>query len=124
MVFIFQLPNKLFYSFWITPRRGTVLSASARHRPAELWALTGALTSHSGPHYDPLVSQKLSSGCFYCTPMENFLTGFFCYLTFSMLDSMSYGRIVTAAKWTSGKYNLVVTRTEFWRSLLRCAKNA
>ena len=43
--------------------------------------------------------------------MENFLTGFFCYLTFSMLDNMSYGRIVTAAKWTSGTYNLVVTRT-------------
>jgi hypothetical protein len=26
--------------------------------------------------------------------MENFLTGFFCYLTFSMWDNMSYGRIV------------------------------
>jgi hypothetical protein len=40
--------NKLFYSFWITPRRGKVLSASARHRPADVWALAGALTSHSG----------------------------------------------------------------------------
>jgi hypothetical protein len=87
-------PNKLFYSFWITPRRGQVLSASARHRPADVWALASALTSHSGLHYDPLVSQKLSSGCFYCTPMENFLTGFFCYLTFSKLENMSYGRIV------------------------------
>ena len=87
-------PNKLFSSFWITPQRGKVLSAYARHRPADVWALAGALTSHSGVHDDPLVSQKLSSGCFYGTPMENFLTGFFCYLTVSLLENMSYGRIV------------------------------
>ena len=37
-----------------------VLSASARHRPADLWALAGALTSPSGRHDDPLVSQTLN----------------------------------------------------------------
>jgi hypothetical protein len=43
--------NKLFYRFWITPRRGETLSVSTRHRPADLWALAGALTSHSGLHF-------------------------------------------------------------------------
>jgi hypothetical protein len=88
------LDNKLFNRFWIPPRRGKVLSASARHRPADVWALASALTSHSGLHGDSLVFQKLSSGCFYGTPIENFVMGFFCYVTFSMLDNMSYGRIV------------------------------
>jgi hypothetical protein len=31
-----------------------------------------------------------------------FLAGFFCYLTFSILENMSYGRIVTSGEWTSG----------------------
>jgi hypothetical protein len=53
-----------------------------------------------------------------------FLGGFFCDLTCSMLENMSYGRIITAEKWISGTDNLVVTRTAIWRSLLRCAKNA
>jgi hypothetical protein len=43
--------NKLFYSFWITPRRGETLSVSTRHRPSDLWALAGALTSHIGLHF-------------------------------------------------------------------------
>jgi hypothetical protein len=52
-----------------------------------------------------------------------FLDGFFCYLTCSMLENMSYGRIVTSGEWTSSKYNLVVTRTEFWRVWAECSKN-
>ena len=110
-------PNKLFYSFWITPRRGQVLSVSTRHRPVDLWALAGALTSHIGLHFlrfsdifnggrdredrslasfgdmVPWFPKNSQNECFYCTPMENFLTGFFCYLTFSMLDNTSYAGV-------------------------------
>jgi hypothetical protein len=32
-----------------------------------------------------------------------FLGGFFCYLTCSMWDNMSYGRTVISGEWTSGK---------------------
>ena len=43
-----------------------------------LWVLASALTSHIGLHYNPLASQNSQVGVFYCTPMEHFLTGFFC----------------------------------------------
>jgi hypothetical protein len=43
-------PNKLFYSFWLTPRRGETLRVSTRHRPSDLWVLAGALTFHIGLH--------------------------------------------------------------------------
>jgi hypothetical protein len=52
-----------------------------------------------------------------------FLDGFFCYLTCSMLENMSYGRKVTSGAWTSGTYNLVVTRTAFWQVWAECSKN-
>src|SRR5687768_17256594 len=42
--------NKLFHSFWITPRRGETLRVSTRQRPSDVWALAGALTSRIRLH--------------------------------------------------------------------------
>jgi hypothetical protein len=94
-----QAPNKLFSSFWITPRRGATLRVATRHRPSDVWALAGTLTSHIGLHFlqfsgifngerereDRSLSMfgdmipgfmKAPTGGFYCTPMENFLPDF------------------------------------------------
>jgi hypothetical protein len=91
---ILRRTNKLFYRFWITPRRGETLSVSTRHMPSDVWALAGALTSYIGLHFlrfSDIFNREIIL-------LVNFLTGFFCYLTFSMLDNMSYGRIVHLGK--------------------------
>ena len=120
-----QAPNKLFYSFWITPRCGETLRVSTRHRPSDVWALAGALTSHIGLHvlrFSDIVNGERSRADrslsmfgdmipwfhealkwrFLLYSYGTFLDGFFCYLTCSMLDYRSYGRIVTSGEWTSG----------------------
>jgi hypothetical protein len=111
-VFLPLKSNKLFYSFWITPRRGETLRVSTRHRPSDVWALTGALTSHIGLHclrfsdmfngerdradrsrsiFGDMISwfHESSKWRFLLYSYGNFLAGFFCYLTFAMLENMS-----------------------------------
>jgi hypothetical protein len=114
-------PNKLFYSFWIIPRPGETLSVSTRDGPSDLWVFAGALTSHIGLHvlrFSDIFTRERnreerslsifgdmipwfhesSKRRFLLYSHGKFLAEFFCCLTFSMLDTMSYGRIVTSGE--------------------------
>jgi hypothetical protein len=54
--------------------------------------------------------------------MENFLTGFFCYPTFSMLENLSYGMIVHLRKMDLWQVKSYSDENRVFGGLPRCAK--